>query len=489
MTTATHFVRRAILAACLAQSAICPTAVARAADEPANPPRAIFHHVHLTAPDPAAAIAWYLKHLGGEPTKVGPFDAVLSNKVNILFFKSKPGFAGSKGSSVDHVGFSYKDIAAKLKELEAAGVEIVSPIEQEGPIKYAFVRDPWGTLVEVVEDPEIQGFHHIHLATMDVQPTLKWYTGAFGGEITRFAGLIPGIRYGDVWVLAKQVAEKPAPTKGRAIDHVSWGFADLDAAAVELKAKGIEFVSGPISFGGGRIGFVEGPEGVRIELVGPGKPAAAPKKSESSGSSSSSQWRSLFDGRSLDGWTQRGGKARYTIEGDEIVGTSVPNTSNSFLCTNADYGDFVLELEFKVHPKLNSGVQVRSQSFEEPRTVERDGKKRTIDPGRVHGYQVEIDPSNRAWSGGIYDEGRRGWLDDLADNEPARKAFKPSEWNQFRVECRGDSIKTWLNGVPAADLHDDMTPHGFIALQVHGVGANTDPRDVRWRNIRIQEIR
>jgi catechol 2,3-dioxygenase-like lactoylglutathione lyase family enzyme len=487
MILATDFTRCRLAAGLVMWASMLPAA-SRGADEPAaNKPRAVFHHVHLTAPDPAAAIAWYLKHLGGEPTKVGPFDAVLSNKVNILFFKAKPGFPGSQGSSVDHLGFSYADIAAKLKELEAAGVEIVSGVEQEGPIKYAFVKDPWGTLIEVVEDPEIQGFHHIHLATTDPRPTLQWYAKAFGGEIGRFAGLIPGIRYGDVWVLAKQVAQKPAPTKGRAIDHVSWGFADLDAAAVELKKQGIEFVSGPISFGGGRIGFIEGPDGVRIELVGPGKPAEArPKKADPT---STGTWKPLFDGSSLSGWTQRGGKARYTIEGDEIVGTSVPNTPNSFLCTNNDYGDFVLELEFKVHPQLNSGVQVRSQVFDEERAVERNGKKRTIAPGRVHGYQVEIDPSERAWTGGIYDEGRRGWLDDLADNEPARKAFKPGEWNKFRIECRGDSIKTWLNDVPAADLHDGMTPRGFVALQVHGVGDKTDPRDVRWRNIRIQEIR
>jgi len=196
------------------------------------------------------------------------------------------------------------------------------------------------------------------------------------------------------------------------------------------------------------------------------------------------EWTPLFDGKSLDGWQQKGGAAKYRIEGEEIVGTSVPNTSNSFLCTNKNYGDFILELEFKVHPKLNSGVQIRSQVFDEPQQVA--GKK--IPAGRVHGYQVEIDPSDRAWSGGIYDEGRRGWLNKLEDNEAARKAFKQDEWNTFRVECRGDSIKTWINGVPAADLKDDMTPEGLIALQVHGVGAETEPREVRWRNIRIQEL-
>jgi hypothetical protein len=107
----------------------------------------------------------------------------------------------------------------------------------------------------------------------------------------------------------------------------------------------------------------------------------------------------------------------------------------------------------------------------------------------VHGYQVEIDPSARAYSGGIYDEGRRGWLNDLKENEAARKAFKAGDWNQFKVECKGDSIKTWINGVPAADLKDSATPSGFIALQVHGVGKKEDPLDVRWRNLRIKVLK
>jgi len=199
-------------------------------------------------------------------------------------------------------------------------------------------------------------------------------------------------------------------------------------------------------------------------------------------------WKTLFDGQSLAGWKQRGGAAKYRVEEGAIVGQSVPNTSNSFLCTDRDYGDFILELEFKVDPTLNSGVQIRSECFDEARKVTHEGKEKVIPAGRVHGYQVEIDPSDRAWTAGIYDEGRRGWLNDLKDNEAARKAFKPGEWNHLKVECRGESIKTWLNGVPAADLKDALTPQGFIALQVHGVGPRKEGLEVRWRNIRLQEL-
>jgi hypothetical protein len=200
----------------------------------------------------------------------------------------------------------------------------------------------------------------------------------------------------------------------------------------------------------------------------------------------------LFNGQNLEGWVQRGGSAKYRVEDDAIVGESVPNTSNSFLCTEKEYGDFELELEFKVHPELNSGIQIRSECFDEPKVLRiKDGdseREIKIAAGRVHGYQVEIDPQKRAWSGGIYDEGRRGWLFNLDNNEAARKAFRPNEWNRFRIVAKGPSIKTWINDVPAADLMDDMTSRGFIALQVHGVGDRTDPLQVRWRNIRIREL-
>jgi hypothetical protein len=200
-------------------------------------------------------------------------------------------------------------------------------------------------------------------------------------------------------------------------------------------------------------------------------------------------WVALFNGKDLDGWVQRGGKAKYRVEDGQIVGTSVPNTSNSFLCTARDYGDFILELEFKDHPQLNSGVQIRSHCYDEPRVEKIDGKEYKVPAGRVHGYQVEIDPSERAWTGGIYDESRRGWLNDLKDNEPARKAFKQNDWNKFRIECRGNSLKTWLNGVPAADLRDSATATGFIALQVHGVGKKSEALEVRFRNIRLKELK
>jgi len=200
-------------------------------------------------------------------------------------------------------------------------------------------------------------------------------------------------------------------------------------------------------------------------------------------------WLSLFDGKTLDGWVQRGGKAKYEVEEGCIVGATVPNTPNSFLCTRSDFTNFVLELAFKVDDGLNSGVQIRSHCFDKPTKIELNGKEIRIAAGRVHGYQVEIDPSARAWTGGLYDEGRRGYyLNDLKNNEPARKAFKHNAWNHFRIECNGNSFKTWLNGVPATDCKDDMTPSGFIGLQVHSIGNKTEHLQVRFRNIRLKEL-
>jgi len=215
----------------------------------------------------------------------------------------------------------------------------------------------------------------------------------------------------------------------------------------------------------------------------------------SDGSQCKEGFEPLFNGKNLDGWEQHGGKAKYYVQDGMMVGEAVPNTPNSFLCTKRRFSDFILELDFKVDPGLNSGIQIRSNVFDHPIKVQWEtpnGKthRRIIPAGRVHGYQVEIDPSPRAYSGGIYDEARRGWLFTLENNEAARKAFKQNEWNHFRIECRGSRIRTWINGVPAADLTDDMTRSGFIALQVHGIGHRKEAigKKVRWRNICIKVL-
>ena len=206
-------------------------------------------------------------------------------------------------------------------------------------------------------------------------------------------------------------------------------------------------------------------------------------------------WKSLFDGKTLKGWSRLGGSAAFEVRDGAIVGTTAPDTPNSFLRTEKEYGNFILELEFKVDPELNSGVQFRS----------------CFSDGLVRGYQYEIDPDRttmykalpanldadgreiapgtepRSWTGGIYDEKRRGWIGDLTRNPEARAAFRPGEWNKIRIEARNDKLKTWINGVHAVTVIDYMTPNGFIALQVHAV-PQYRKMQIAWRDIRICDL-
>lgn len=187
------------------------------------------------------------------------------------------------------------------------------------------------------------------------------------------------------------------------------------------------------------------------------------------------QWKSLFNGKDLSGWNQKNGKAIYKVENGEIVGVTVANTPNSFLCTNEEYGDFILELSLLVENEMNSGIQFRSLSLPE------------FENGRVHGYQMEVDPSARAWSGGIYDEARRGWLYIPEINPNAKEAFRIGEWNKYRIEAIGSTIHTFINDVPVAYLVDDLTPKGLIALQVHAIyGQMKEGMKIKWKDIRIQ---
>ncbi|MBE0652412.1 MAG: DUF1080 domain-containing protein [Bacteroidales bacterium] len=192
--------------------------------------------------------------------------------------------------------------------------------------------------------------------------------------------------------------------------------------------------------------------------------------------SSEPSWQYLFNGTDLSGFVQRNGEALYEVIDSMIIGTTVWGTPNSFLCTEQDFDDFILELEFKVAPGMNSGVQIRSHSLPEYKN------------GRVHGYQVEIDPTDRAFTGGIYDEARRGWLYALNDpsDGKARNAFRNGEWNKFRIEAIGNRIKTWVNEVPVSNLVDEMTASGFIALQVHSINDSSKTEEqIMWKNIRI----
>jgi hypothetical protein len=189
-------------------------------------------------------------------------------------------------------------------------------------------------------------------------------------------------------------------------------------------------------------------------------------------------WVPLFDGKTLTGWVQKNGTATYRVENDTIVGKTAEGSPNSFLCTAKEYADFELEFEVKVDDKLNSGVQIRSQTKDKP-------------TGRVNGPQVEIEASPGE-AGYIYGEATgRGWLTTKDQLKP-HKHMKNGEWNKFRVVAKGPQIQTWINGEKVADLNDEAAfkthPKGFIGLQVHGIAKGTGPYEVAWKNLRIKEL-
>jgi len=203
------------------------------------------------------------------------------------------------------------------------------------------------------------------------------------------------------------------------------------------------------------------------------------------------KFTSLFDGRTLNGWEVCNGFATYKVDGGAIVGTTAEGSPNSFLCSKEEYGDFILEFEVKVDPALNSGVQIRSHRYPADVTVMTfDGSKKVESKhkaGRVYGYQVEISNVKSGTSGGIYDEARRGWLHNIDKDPAASTAFRDNKWNKYRIEARGDRLRTWVNEVPCADLVDPLDQSGFIGLQVHSYKGEK-PAQVRWRNIRIQPL-
>lgn len=194
-------------------------------------------------------------------------------------------------------------------------------------------------------------------------------------------------------------------------------------------------------------------------------PSFAQKKDKS--------WRYLFNGKDLSGWKQVNGKAPYVVENGVIVGTTVADSPNSFLATEELFSDFIFEVEFKMDDGTNSGVQFRSEQRPED--------------GKVFGYQLDIDPTPRKWCGGIYDESRRQWLYPLEYNVAAKNAYKNQLWNTIRIEAIGSTMRTWINGIPCANIVDNMTPKGFIALQVHSINdAKEAGRKVWFKNVRIK---
>jgi catechol 2,3-dioxygenase-like lactoylglutathione lyase family enzyme len=231
--------------------------------------RNLFDHIHLAVPNQTAAVEWYRTHFDGQPTQEGA-DRLLFGETRIIFQRNEKA-QPSAGSVADHIGFSVADLDAAIKALEADGAKVTSPARDvPGLFKLAFVEDPWGVRIEVVQDSTKLGLHHVHLRAPDPGVALNWYKDAFGGTIGKLKDRIDGIDYGGVWLLVAK--GDTMPSRGHAIDHLGFRPVNVDAAVAALKTKNVKVTTEPrpLTLPSGvsmRLAFIEGPDGVRIELV------------------------------------------------------------------------------------------------------------------------------------------------------------------------------------------------------------------------------
>ena len=260
------------------------SAAAAAAQSAEPAAKAAYHHVHVTAASPSEAVGWYAKYLDCAPI-AGRSDAADCGGVELAFV-AQTTMGGTPGAGVNHIAFSYADLDAKMATLEAVGVRGSGVRLQRfddgaalrgdpGFFRHGFIFDPWGTRIELVEDAERPGFHHVHLSAADPAATLAWYRRTFGGKAARLRGKHDGLLLGDVWLLAAQHPEGvPAPTRGRAIDHIGFALPDLPKAARALRKRGVVFQEDPAVPENARSSamraYLVGPDNVRIALVEPG---------------------------------------------------------------------------------------------------------------------------------------------------------------------------------------------------------------------------
>jgi catechol 2,3-dioxygenase-like lactoylglutathione lyase family enzyme/predicted enzyme related to lactoylglutathione lyase len=225
-------------------------------------------HLHLAAPDQAKAVEWYHQHFNAEITPEGT-DRVMFGQTRMIFQKNespKP----SEGSVLDLIGFSVANLNATMTQLQSAGVKIVMPPMTMEGVKVAQVMDPWGTLIELGQASGKPGLRYICFLSPDPAASLAWFADKFGGKVTKFEGKVDGINYGGIWLLAKN--GESVPSTGHSIDHIGFRPVNVDLAVATLKTKGVKVLTEPrpLTLPSGttmRLAFVEGPSGVRIEMV------------------------------------------------------------------------------------------------------------------------------------------------------------------------------------------------------------------------------
>ncbi len=254
---------RAFAYACVAVAAIAAPAAAQ------TPVLPILDHIHLNVPDQAKAVEWYQKHFGGTTMTEAP-ERLMFGDTRVIFLKNDKG-QPSSGSALDHLGFSFTDLDATMKAFEADGVKVITPVRDvAGLFKLGFIEDPWGTRIEVVQDADKLGLHHVHLRGPDPAATLAFYKDKFAGDAAKLKDRLDGVRLSGVWLLVQK--GDAVPSEGRAIDHIGFRTTDLAAKTAELKAQAVTFTTEPrpLKLASGTMvnfAYLEGPAGAKVELV------------------------------------------------------------------------------------------------------------------------------------------------------------------------------------------------------------------------------
>jgi len=177
-------------------------------------------------------------------------------------------------------------------------------------------------------------------------------------------------------------------------------------------------------------------------------------------------YQPLFNGTSLDGWTEYGTEEWY-VENGMIICESGPDEEYGYLGTEEVFKNFMLEVDFKQEADGNSGVFIRS----------------SIEGTKITGWQAEVAPPGMH-TGGIYESYGRGWL--IKPDPEKDSALKYGEWNTMKIRAVDEKVTTWLNDVEMITIHDKKigAAEGSIALQIHSGGGIK----VYWRNLRIKKL-
>jgi hypothetical protein len=235
-----------------------------------------YDHIHLNEPAAEASVWWEKNIPGGRRITEAP-DRIMYGAVRMMFLTARSS-GGSQGSVIEHLGFSVADLDAKMRELAAINTKVIEPVKTvPGLYKTALIENPWGTQIQLVQDPELLGFHHVQLRLVDTEAAYTWLLDKFGGERTKIKGQLDSVKYagtgGFTTVYVLIAKGESVASQGRAIDHIGWrSTATINETKTLLEGKQVQLTSQPRPLNlpnGPTINYfyVAGPGGTRIEIV------------------------------------------------------------------------------------------------------------------------------------------------------------------------------------------------------------------------------